>query len=79
MASNKISFKQFLDKPEPYYVVDIHWNHWNSDIEQSVSEVLTEQSTGWYYSSGGFHAFENPEDCDLVKGVLSWRTLEKAI
>ena len=79
MASNKITFKQFLDKPEPYYVVDVKYEHWNDTVEQSVKQVLKEQSTGWYYSASSFHAFENACDCDLVKGVLSWRELKKAI
>ena len=79
MTSNKITFQQFLEKPEPYYVVDVKYDHWNTDVEQSVKKVLKEQSTGWYYSASSFHAFENACDCDLVKGVLSWRTLEKAI
>jgi hypothetical protein len=77
MASNKISFKQFLDKPEPYYVVDVKYEHWNDTVEKSVSEVLSNQTTGWYYSASSFHAFENAEDCDLVKGVLSWKELVK--
>ena len=79
MASNKITFKQFLDKPEPYYVVDVKYEHWNDTVAQSVQEVLAGQTTGWYYSASSFHAFENACDCDLVKGVLGWRTLEKAI
>tara|TARA_R100000030_G_scaffold62350_1_gene47214 strand:+ start:314 stop:553 length:240 start_codon:yes stop_codon:yes gene_type:complete len=79
MTSNKITFKQFLDKPEPYYVVDVKYEHWNKTVAQSVEEVLAEQTTGWYYSASSFHAFENAEDCDLVKGVLGWKTLEKVI
>ena len=77
MASNRITFKQFLEKPEPYYVVDVKYEHWNDAVENSVKQVLSEQSTGWYYSASSFHAFENAEDCDLVKGVMSWRELIK--
>ena len=77
MASNRITFNEFLDKPEPYYVVDVKYEHWNKEVEQSVKEVLSNQSTGWYYSASSFHAFENAEDCDLVKGVMSWRELIK--
>ena len=77
MASNKITFNEFLDKPEPYYVVDVKYEHWNDTVEKSVSEVLSNQTTGWYYSASSFHAFENAEDCDLVKGVMSWRELIK--
>jgi hypothetical protein len=77
MASNKITFQQFLDKPEPYYVVDVKYDHWNDTVAKSVKQVLKEQSTGWYYSASSFHAFENPEDCDLVKGVLSWKELQQ--
>ena len=75
MTSNKITFHEFLEKPEPYYVVDVKYEHWNEAVEKSVKEVLTEQSTGWYYSASSFHAFENAEDCDLVKGVLGWKEL----
>ena len=75
MASNKITFNEFLDKPEPYHVVDIKYEHWNDTVAQSVGEVLKKQSTGWYYSASSFHAFENPKDCDLVKGVLGWKEL----
>lgn len=74
---NKISWQQFLDKPEPYHVVDVNYEHWNNDVEHTVGEVLHEQTTGWYYSAGSFHAFENPQDCDLVKGVLGWKGLTK--
>jgi hypothetical protein len=77
MASNKITFKQFLDKPEPYYVVDVKYEHWTPDVEKSVSEVLSNQTTGWYYSASSFHAFENADDCDLVKGVLGWKELQQ--
>jgi len=77
MASNRITFKQFLDKPEPYYVVDVKYEHWNDAVEHSVKQVRSEQSTGWYYSASSFHAFENACDCDLVKGVMSWRELIK--
>ena len=77
MTSNKITFNEFLDKPEPYYVVDVKYEHWNDTVEKSVSEVLRNQTTGWYYSASSFHAFENAEDCDLVKGVMSWRELIK--
>ena len=77
MASNRITFKQFLEKPEPYYVVDVKYEHWNDTVENSVKQVLSEQSTGWYYSASSFHAFENACDCDLVKGVMSWRELIK--
>jgi len=73
MTSNKITFQQFLEKPEPYYVVDVKYDHWNNTVAQSVQEVLAEQTTGWYYSASYFHAFENAEDCDLVKGVLGWK------
>jgi len=79
MRSNKITFKQFLDKPEPYYVVDVKYEHWSEAVAQLVNDVLYEQSTGWYYSSSSFHAFENAEDCNLVKGVLGWQELDKAI
>lgn len=65
---NKISWQQFLRKPEPYHVVDVKYEHWTEAVAQSVNDVLHEQSTGWYYSSSSFHAFENAEDCDLVKG-----------
>jgi hypothetical protein len=37
---------------------------------------LAEQATGWYYSASSFCAFENAKDCDLVKGVLEWDTLQ---
>jgi hypothetical protein len=74
---NKISWRQFLDKPEPYYVVDVKYEHWTEEVAQLVSDVLHEQSTGWYYSGSSFHAFENPQDCDLVKGVLGWKGLTK--
>ena len=77
MASNRITFNEFLKKPEPYYVIDIKYEHWNDTVEKSVSEVLSNQTTGWYYSASSFHAFENAEDCDLVKGVMSWRELIK--
>jgi len=77
MASNKISFKQFLEKPEPYHVVDVKYEHWTPDVEKSVSEVLSNQTTGWYYSASSFHAFENADDCDLVKGVLGWKELQQ--
>jgi len=72
---NKISWQQFLHKPEPYHVVDVKHEHWTDAVAQSVSDVLAEQSTGWYYSSSSFHAFENPKDCDLVKGVLGWQEI----
>jgi len=75
MTSNKITFQQFLEVPEPYYVVDVKYDHWNKDVEQSVKQVLSEQTTGWYYSASSFHAFENACDCDLVKGVLGWKEL----
>ena len=74
--SNKITFKQFLDKPEPYHVVDVNYEYWNNEVEQTVEEVLAEQATGWYYSVSSFCAFENAKDCDLVKGVLEWDTLQ---
>ena len=74
--SNKISFKEFLDKPEPYYVVDAEYEYQNDEVEQTITDVLEEQSTGWYYSASSFYAFENPKDCDLVKGVLEWDKLE---
>ena len=73
---NKISFKEFLDKPEPYYVVDAEYEYHNDEVEQTITDVLEEQSTGWYYSASSFYAFENPKDCDLVKGVLEWDKLE---
>ena len=79
MASNRITFNEFLKKPEPYYVIDIKYDYWNPDIEANVVEVLKEQSTGWYYSASSFHPFENPEDRDLVKRVIGWKELEKTI
>jgi hypothetical protein len=77
--SNKINFKQFLEKPEPYHVIEVKWKHWSDELDLTFHDVLREQGTGWYYHSGGFFAFENARDCELVKGVLSWRALEKAI
>lgn len=73
--SNKITFKEFLDKPEPYYVVDVNYEYHNDQIEQTTQELLEEQTTGWYYSASSFYAFENSKDCDLVKGVLGWKEL----
>ena len=75
MTSNKITIQQFLEKPEPYQVVDVKYEHWNDTVAQSVGEVLAGQTTGWYYSASSFHAFENACDCDLVKGVLGWKEL----
>ena len=77
--SNKISFKEFLDKPEPYYVVDAEYEYHNDEVEQTITDVLEEQSTGWYYSASSFYAFENPKDCDLVMTGSHIRAQEAAL
>jgi hypothetical protein len=75
--SRQISYREFLDKPEPYYVVDVNYEYWTDKISETCSDVLQEQATGWYYQGHGFFAFGNSVDCDLIKGVISWDSLQK--
>lgn len=72
----QVTYQQFLDLDEDYYVIDVHTVH-SPQEEELIEGVLKKHTTGWYYSSGAFYAFEKAKDRDIVKGAMAWDKLKQ--
>jgi len=73
----RISSHEFMELDQDYYVIDIH-KVFESKEDKLIEDVLKKHTTGWYYKSGSFFAFEKAKDRDIVKGALAWDKLTKS-
>lgn len=73
MISKQLTTKEFFNKDEDYYVLDV--DGLDSDTINTIDEVLDSKAEGWYYAIPGFYCFQKPTDKNLVKGSISWEHL----
>ncbi len=70
MISKQLTTKEFFNKDEDYYVLDI--DGLDETVIQTIEDVLEYKAQGWYYAIPGFYCFQKPTDKNLVKGSISW-------
>ena len=70
MASKQLSRKEFFDKDEDYYVLDI--DALDEKVIQTIEDVLEHKAQGWDYATPGCYCFQKSKDKNLVKGSISW-------
>jgi len=76
MKSKKLTQREFYNYKGEYHVIDIPWIM-KGEQEKHLEDIVRKHATGWYYALGGFYAFENKQDREIVKGAFAFEELAR--